>query len=139
MGKGRAKRGQIEMEFRTHGGKRRGAGRKPKGKRAGERHVARPQHDRRHPGHVTTRVVGNVDGLRRRDIYLALREATIVTARREDFRMVHLSIQRDHVHMIVEADGKTSLSRACAASRSPPPGRSTARSPRAAATGAPAR
>jgi hypothetical protein len=29
------KRGQVELVFRTHGGKRPGAGRKPKGKRPG--------------------------------------------------------------------------------------------------------
>jgi hypothetical protein len=96
MGKGRVKRGQVEMVFRAHGGKRRGAGRKPKGHRPGACHEVRPEHDRRHPVHVTIRVVGSVDGLRRRDIYLALREATIVTARREDFRIVHMSIQNDH-------------------------------------------
>jgi len=80
------------MVFRTHGGKRRGAGRKPNGSRASERHEMRPEHDSRHPVHVTIRIVGNVGGLRRRDIYLALREATIVTAKREDFRIVHMSI-----------------------------------------------
>jgi hypothetical protein len=42
MGKGRAKRGQIEFVFQTHGGKRPGAGRKPKGKRPGASHAARP-------------------------------------------------------------------------------------------------
>jgi REP-associated tyrosine transposase len=105
------KRGQVEMVFRTHGGKRPGAGRKPKGKRAGAPHEARPEHDRRHPVHVTIRVVGNVGGLRRRDIYMALRETTIVTAKREGFRIVHVSIQRDHIHLIVEADGKDSLSK----------------------------
>ena len=99
------------MVFRTHGGKRPGAGRKPKGKHPGERHETRPEHDRRHPVHVTIRVVGNVDGLRRRDIYLAVREATIVTARREDFRIAHMSIQRDHVHLLVEAEDKGSLSK----------------------------
>jgi REP element-mobilizing transposase RayT len=105
------KRGQVEMTFRTHGGKRRGAGRKPKGKHPGVRHETRPEHDPRHPVHVTIRVVGNVDGMRRRDIYLAVREATIVTARREDFRIAHMSIQRDHIHLIVEADNKASLSK----------------------------
>jgi len=74
------RRGQVEMAFRTHGGKRPGAGRTPKGKRPEARHAARPEHDPRHPVHVTIRVVGNVEGLRRKDIYLALREATIVTA-----------------------------------------------------------
>jgi putative transposase len=109
--KGRVKRGQVEIVFRTHGGKRQGAGRKPKGRRASERHGVRPEHDPRHPVHVTIRVVGSVDGLRRGDIYLAVREATIVTAKREDFRIVHMSIQRDHIHLIVEADHKDALSR----------------------------
>jgi REP element-mobilizing transposase RayT len=111
MAEGRVKRGQVEMVFRTHGGKRRGAGRKPKGKRQGVPHVARPEHDPRHPVHVTIRVVGNVEGLRCRDMYLALREATIVTARREGFRIVHMSIQRDHIHLIVEADSRGALSK----------------------------
>jgi REP element-mobilizing transposase RayT len=108
---GRVKRGQVEMVFRTHGGKRPGAGRKPKGKLPRAPHEVRPEHDPRHPVHVTIRIVGNVDGLRRRDIYLALREATIVTAKRADFRIVHMSIQRDHIHLLVEADDKSSLSK----------------------------
>jgi REP element-mobilizing transposase RayT len=111
MAKERGKCDQVEMVFRTHGGRRRGAGRKPKGVRAGAPHETRPEHDRRYPVHVTIRVVGNVDGLRRRDIYLALREATIVAVRREDFRIVHMSIQRDHIHLIVEADSKAALSK----------------------------
>ena len=98
------------MTFRTHGGKRPGAGRKPKGARPGASHAARAEHDPRHPVHVTLRVVGSIEGLRRRDTYLALREATIVTAKREDFRIVHMSIQRDHLHLIVEADSKAALS-----------------------------
>jgi putative transposase len=111
MSEGRVKRGQVEMVFRTHGGKRPGAGRKPRGSRPGARHEARPEHDRRHPVHVTIRIVRDVEGLRRRDMYLALREATIVTARREDFRIVHMSIQHDHVHLIVEAEHKEALTK----------------------------
>jgi REP element-mobilizing transposase RayT len=111
MNKGRGKRGQIELVFRTHGGKRPGAGRKPKGRRPGASHAARPEHDPRHPVHVTLRVVGSAAGLRRKDTYLAVREATIVTAKRTDFRIVHLSIQRDHIHMIVEADTRDALSK----------------------------
>jgi REP element-mobilizing transposase RayT len=111
MARGCAKHPQTEIVFRTHGGKRPGAGRKPKGLRPGMRHEARPDHDPRHPVHVTIRVVGNVDGLRRRDTYLALRDATIVTARREDFRITHMSIQRDHLHLIAEADSKSALSK----------------------------
>ncbi|HSJ99935.1 MAG TPA: transposase [Kofleriaceae bacterium] len=104
------------MVFRTHGGKRAGAGRKPKGPRAGASHAARPAHDPRHPVHVTIRVVGSASGLRRKDMYLAVREATIVTARRDDFRIVHMSIQRDHIHLIVESDSKAALSKGVHAS-----------------------
>ena len=111
MARGCAKRGQVEMLFRTHGGKRPGAGRKPKGARAGERHCARPEHVSRHPVHVTIRVVGSAAGLRRKDMYLAVREATIVTACRDDFRIVHMSIQHDHLHLITEADSTSALSR----------------------------
>jgi REP element-mobilizing transposase RayT len=111
MARARAKHEQVAMVFRTHGGKRAGAGRKPNGKRADASHETRPEHDRRHPVHVTLRVVGNVSSLRRRDIYLALRDATIVTAKREDFRIVHMSIQRNHIHQIVEANSKESLSK----------------------------
>ena len=111
MAEGRKKRGQVEMVFRTHGGKRPGAGRKPKGARPQARHASRPEHDPRHPVHVTMRVVGSAAGLRRKDMYLAVREATIVTARREDFRITHMSIQHDHLHLITEADSGAALAR----------------------------
>jgi REP element-mobilizing transposase RayT len=111
MARGHVKHEQVEMLFRTHGGKRRGAGRRPKAARAGTRHEARPEHDHHHPVHVTIRVVRSVDGLRRRDLYFAVRHATIVSAKREDFRIVHMSIQRDHLHLIVEADGQRALSK----------------------------
>ena len=69
-------------------------GRKPKGPRAGSRHKVRPELRARHPVHVVLRVVSAVGNLRRRATYKAVREATLTTARREDFRIVHLSIQR---------------------------------------------
>jgi REP element-mobilizing transposase RayT len=97
--------------FKPHGGKRRGAGRPPKGKRAGAPHKARPFLHERYPVHVTLRVVSAVGKLRRRRMYQAVREATLTTARREDFRIVHLSIQRDHIHMLVEAKDKEALAK----------------------------
>jgi putative transposase len=104
------KRGQVEMKFWTHGGKRPGAGRKPKGPRAGVPHLARPEHDPRHPVHVTLRVEGSVSGLQRKDTYLAVREATTATDKREGFRISHMSIQRDHIHLIALADSREALS-----------------------------
>jgi REP element-mobilizing transposase RayT len=95
--------------WKPRGGKRRGAGRPPKGKRAGSPHKARPFLHKRYPVHVTLRVVAAVGYLRRRRIYQAVREATLTTARREDFRIVHLSIQHDHIHLLVEAKSKKAL------------------------------
>jgi REP element-mobilizing transposase RayT len=101
--------GQL-MLIKPRGGKRRGAGRKPKERRASEAHRTRPEHDHRHPVHVVLRVVSEVGNLRRREAYRAIREATQTAAVRESFRIVHVSIQRTHVHMLVEAKDKQALS-----------------------------
>src|ERR1700760_2442671 len=88
----------TQQELFRRGGKRRGAGRKPKGARAGERHEARPAFKPYHPLHVVMRVAPEVGSLRRRAMYKALREATITVALRERIRIVHISLQRTHVH-----------------------------------------
>src|SRR5919107_1894045 len=95
--------------FKKRGGKRRGAGRPPKGKHDGSPHKARPFLHARYPVHVVLRVVRAVGNLRRRCVYRAIREATLTTARRENFRIIHLTIQRTHVHLLVEADDKAAL------------------------------
>jgi putative transposase len=97
------------FERKKRGGKRRGAGRPKKGARAAERHKRRPFHDDQQPVHVVLRVVKAVGSLRRRLTYQAIRAATRVAARRGDFRIVHLSIQRTHVHLLVEAKGTAAL------------------------------
>jgi putative transposase len=99
----------VLFEEKKRGGKRRGAGRPPSGQRSAERHKRRPFHDAQHPVHVVLRVVKAVGNLRRRQTYHAIREATRVAMRREGFRIVHLSIQRTHVHLIVEAKSKVAL------------------------------
>ena len=105
-----AKQAQGEL-FRTHGGKREGAGR-PRG--AGRRRTwvrRRPAHVARHPVHVTLRVVDGVGRLRRRRAYHAVRRALLTSFVRQDFRVAHLSIQRNHIHLIVEADDAQALTR----------------------------
>src|SRR4051812_21341539 len=104
--KSKRTRNHVQRELFRRGGKRRGAGRKPNGARAGERHEARPDFKPYHALHVTTRVVAAVGSLRRRSLYKAMRDATITAALRERFRIVHISLQRTHVHMIVEAEHK---------------------------------
>jgi REP element-mobilizing transposase RayT len=49
--------------------------------------------------------------LRRREMYKAIREATIVAAVRERIRIVHISLQRTHVHLLVEAKDTVALAR----------------------------
>jgi REP element-mobilizing transposase RayT len=109
--RGGKRRGETEQLtlWKKRGGKRRGAGRPPKGKRAGSPHKERPYLHARYPVHVTLRAVDAVGNLRRRCVYQAIREATLTTALRENFRIVQLSIQRNHVHLLVEAEDKTAL------------------------------
>ena len=61
------------------------------------------------PVHITLRTVKAVGGLRRRRAYHAIRGALHRTWRREDFRIVHISIQREHIHLICEANDKLAL------------------------------
>jgi putative transposase len=97
---------------------RRGPGRPPKGKRAGSPHKKRPELNGRYPVHVVLRAVPEVGSLRKRFMYQALRDATLATAVQEihdktdrAFRIIHISIQRTHVHLIVEAANRRALSR----------------------------
>src|SRR3954471_5787709 len=115
MASGTSKRGRkrrpVQQELFRRGGKRRGAGRKPNGARAGERHQARLEFKASHPLHVVVRVAPAVGSLRRRKLYKAMRDATITAALREWFRIVHISLQRNHVHLLIEAEDKAALSR----------------------------
>jgi REP element-mobilizing transposase RayT len=107
----RGRKRHVQQQLFRRGGKRRGAGRKPKGARAGEQHQARPAFKAYHALHVVMRVAPEVGSLRRRAMYKALRDATITAALRERFRIVHISLQRTHVHMLVEADDRAALAR----------------------------
>lgn len=101
---------QTQIAFRMHGGKRRGAGRKPRGPVAGVTHAARAASSADKPVLVTLKVRGEVWNLRSQR---ALREllAALAAARGSRLRIVHFSVQSDHVHLIVEADDGIALSR----------------------------
>jgi REP element-mobilizing transposase RayT len=101
----------VQQALFRRGGKRKGAGRKPKGARAGAAHKARPTVKPQHALHVTLRVARAVGNMRKRSLYKAMRDATITAALRERIRIVHVSIQRDHVHLLVEAENKQALAR----------------------------
>ena len=101
---------QLELRARTWGGKRTGAGRKPSARKVGVPHRARPSHHPRHPAHVTMRVLRGLPSLRAGAIFPAVRRA-LADASRNEFRVIEFSVQRDHVHIIVEAPHAGGLSR----------------------------
>ena len=60
------------MKFRAHGGARPGAGRKPKGAKAGVPHRPRRFTSTKHPLHVTVKVEKDLPFLRKRWIWKLL-------------------------------------------------------------------
>ena len=102
---------QLGLKFRSWGGARRGAGRKPKGDRPGVSHLRRPSHSRHHPLHVTLRVQPGVRSLRAHSVFVVVRKALAAAKRQFHFSLVHFSVQRDHLHLIAEASDRRALSR----------------------------
>jgi REP element-mobilizing transposase RayT len=100
---------QQELALKTWVGKRRGAGREPGHTRRSIPHVAREHVSRHQPVHVTLRVAEPVWNLRSERSCRIIDAAFRAVRRRTDFRVVHFSIQGNHIHAIVEANGKRSF------------------------------
>ncbi|MDB4939195.1 MAG: hypothetical protein JWP87_6167 [Labilithrix sp.] len=102
---------QLAFAFRGRGGARRGAGRKPRADRAGFLpHLTRPRHRRYEPVHVTARTVRSAPNLRSQSVFAALC-AIFARASEKGFRLIHFSVQGNHVHLIVEADDGLAFAR----------------------------
>jgi len=110
MATSRPKR-HVQREIFWHGGKRRGAGRKPKGTRARTTHQRRKELNTQHPLHIVLRVRPEIGNLRRPALYQAIRDSSIVAAIRGRIRIIHISVQATHIHMLVEAENKLALAR----------------------------
>ena len=118
---------QHALRFRTWGGHRAGAGRKPGGSPAGVPHRPRPIHDHRHPVHVTMRAVRGLPWLRTRRVFRAVRDALALSSHSR-FRVVHFTVQTNHLHLLIEADESRAVTRDARARNSAregdqPPGR----------------
>lgn len=100
---------QLEL-LRTWGGRRRGAGRPPRPGRRRVQHRRRSLHDARCPVHVTLRACDGLPSLRDEAVFRAVRVALGAASRRV-FRVLHFSVQADHLHLLVEADGHGDLRR----------------------------
>ena len=97
--------------LRPRGGKRAGAGRKPTGARAGVPHRPRPIIRKKTPVHVTVKLVPEVGSLRRRKLIASMREAFRGGKVKGGFRICQFSIQRDHMHLVTEADSNRDLAK----------------------------
>lgn len=93
-----------------HGGARRGAGR-PRTSRLVS-HDARPRFDGAHaPLHVTLRMDPRVWNLRSQRGFACVTHALRAERSRGELRVVHFSVQGNHVHLVVEANDQATLSR----------------------------
>jgi REP element-mobilizing transposase RayT len=111
---------QLKLGLAEPKERAKGTGRPATRKGSWVAHVARPWHDANHPVHVTLRVRRGVPNLRGHKLVATigegLRRASTANwarqkARRRTFRVIHFSVQPNHLHLIVEATSKTALSR----------------------------
>src|SRR5712691_8111302 len=107
---------QLALQLPQRGGRREGAGRPrtrphPELRTPGVPHLRRESIAARHPVHVTMRLLSGVGYLRARRrtklLEAAFREARL----RFGMRIVHYSIQGNHLHLIVEVEGALALAR----------------------------
>jgi putative transposase len=73
-------------------------------------HRRRPEHKARIPVHVTLRAHDGLPTFRAELLVRGIRDV-VAASNRAAFRVVHFSVQHNHVHLIVEAHDKLALSR----------------------------
>lgn len=100
---------ELQAPTKGHGGRRRGAGRKKEANWGEPTHAKRPSLSSRHPVHVALRLKKRLPELRERRVYHELRRVFARYIDQARFRIVHISIQNTHLHLIVEAESKAAL------------------------------
>jgi REP element-mobilizing transposase RayT len=101
---------QLELDRVRHGGRRPGAGRKP-GPNPRIRHRSRGTLAARFPCHVTLRVRDDVPSLRTVRVVREIERTFAAACDRQEFRLVHYSLQANHAHLVVEAEHERALGR----------------------------
>jgi REP element-mobilizing transposase RayT len=101
---------QLKLPCRGRGGHRPGAGR-PRNGRGGVPHRQRPALGSRFPLHVTLRARFGLPSLRLAESRRVLTASIAAGRDRFGCRIVHFSLQTDHVHLVCEANDRVSLSR----------------------------
>ena len=103
------KESQLSFIMRSHGGFREGAGRK-KTLTDEPKHIAREWVDKRIPLHVNFKVAQQVPCLRTPQFMRALPKI-LTNAREKGLRVQQFVVESNHIHLLVEADGNSELSR----------------------------
>lgn len=109
-----AKRKQMQLHLPTWGGRRK---RKRRRRGAEQRtlrkvpHRKRPALSPRYPVHATWRVLPHVWNLRARRCFLPMLQCFARGRDRFGFRLVHFSVQGNHLHLLVEANDEKALAR----------------------------
>jgi REP element-mobilizing transposase RayT len=107
----RRRSGQLELGDTVRwGGKRLGAGRRRVAARPSPPHRPRPPHCARWPVHVTLRAQDALPSLRGGKVFAFVRRS-LAASHKDAFRVVHFSVQTDHVHLVVEGDHRVALVR----------------------------
>jgi REP element-mobilizing transposase RayT len=108
---GRHRRVQLELPAPARwGGARLGAGRKLIAARPSPPHRPRAPHAARWPVHVTMRARDAIPSLRSTHVFSSLRDS-LSASHKAAFRVVHFSVQSDHIHLVLEGDAPLALVR----------------------------
>jgi REP element-mobilizing transposase RayT len=103
-------RAASDRETKKRGGRRVGAGRKKLDPKAPS-HARRAELSPKDGVHVTLRCLRGIPRLRQDCMYRAIRRVLLRYLGNDLFRIVHISIQKNHLHFIIEAANKDALSR----------------------------
>jgi REP element-mobilizing transposase RayT len=90
-----------------HGGRRKGAGR-PCKKDSLHRHKSREDFNPKHPLHINIKLEKGLPTLRAKASFKLVKQA-ILKARQKGLRIIHFSVQSNHLHLLIESDGKEKL------------------------------
>ncbi len=75
-------------------------------------HQPRPRLTKKEVLHLTLKLRPGLPTLRRSKAFAAIERSFYKYSHGEGFRLVHFSVQKDHLHLIAEADSKPALSKA---------------------------
>ncbi|CAN5394853.1 hypothetical protein BH09MYX1_BH09MYX1_24920 [soil metagenome] len=100
---------QIDLRWSRRGGKREGAGR-PLGSRVA--HASRSWFNgKTTPLHLTVKMTRGVWNLRSQRAFHHVQRALVAERKRGELRVVHYSVQGNHIHIVAEVDDAATLSR----------------------------